>query len=72
MKTVISWLGTISSILGSFLVAFGYSNLGYPSFIIGSFCWLSIGFANKDKPLIVLNGTFLIANIIGVYRTFYV
>ena len=67
---IVSWLGTITSILGSFLMAFGMAKYGYILFCIGSVSWLSVGVVNKDKPLCVLNGTFFIANLIGLYRAF--
>lgn len=70
MIKYISWFGTISSILGAFLMAFGIVRLGYICFSLGSISWLYVGFTGKDKPLIVLNGTFFIANIIGLYRAF--
>ena len=70
MKKYISWLGTMASIAGAFLMAFGMVKPGYLLFCIGSVSWLYVGFANKDKPLMVLNGTFFVANIIGLYRAF--
>ena len=70
MIKIISWLGTISSILGSFIIAFGLMQIGYIAFIIGSVSWLIVGINKKELPLIVLNGTFFIANIIGLYRAF--
>lgn len=70
MNKVISWFGTAASISGAFLMAFGIVQMGYICFSLGSISWLYIGVTNKDKPLIVLNGTFFIANIIGLYRAF--
>jgi hypothetical protein len=70
MKKIISWLGTITSIIGAFMVASQIIFFGYCAFIIGSVSWLIIGIINKDKPLIVLNGTFFVANLIGLYNAF--
>lgn len=70
-QKVISWIGTISSIVGAFLMAFGIVKLGYVCFSLGSISWLIIGVTKKDNPLIILNGTFFVANIIGLYRAFY-
>lgn len=67
----LSWLGTLSSVAGSFLVAFGVMLAGYACFSLGSVTWLIVGFAKKDKPLVTLNGTFFIANLIGLYRLIY-
>ncbi len=67
MKTI-SWIGTCSSILGAFLVAMTFALAGYSAFILGSITWLTIGVLKKDVALSVLNGFFLMANIIGIYN----
>ena len=67
MKTL-SWLGTVASILGSFAVSFHYFPFGYSMFIIGSISWLIIGAKRADKPLLVLNAFFFVANLIGMYN----
>jgi uncharacterized membrane protein len=68
MLAFVSWTGTVTSILGSFAVATRFFLLGYSLFIVGSFCWLAIAAIRRDRPLAVLNGTFLIANLIGLYN----
>ena len=70
MIKLISWVGTLASILGSFIIAFGFMKIGYSAFIIGSASWLIVGINKKDIPLITLNGTFFVANLIGIYRAF--
>ena len=65
MKTI-SWIGTVASIFGSFLVAFNLQRYGYPVFIIGSTSWLYVGIKQKDFALVTLNGVFFFANIIGL------
>jgi len=64
----VSWIGTISSIIGAFLVASQIIFVGYLAFIIGSLSWLIVGFIRKDKSLTVLNGTFFLANVLGIYN----
>lgn len=66
----LSWFGTASSIIGSFIVAFGFFKIGYLAFLFGSAAWLIVGHLKDDKPLMVLNGTFFVANIIGIFRAF--
>lgn len=66
----VGWIGTVSSIIGSFAIAFGYTLPGYSFFLIGSISWLVVGVKRKDNALTVLNGVFLVANIIGFYRAF--
>ena len=70
MINKISWVGTLSSIIGAFIVASQLFFLGYCFFIIGSLSWLLVGYYRKDKSLVVLNGTFFLANILGLYNAF--
>jgi NADH:ubiquinone oxidoreductase subunit 5 (subunit L)/multisubunit Na+/H+ antiporter MnhA subunit len=70
MINKISWVGTLSSIIGAFIVASKLFFLGYCFFIIGSLSWLLVGYYRKDKSLIVLNGTFFLANILGLFNSF--
>ena len=63
-----SWLGTLASIIGAFLVASQIIFIGYLAFIIGSASWLFVGFKRKDNSLIVLNGVFFLANLLGIYN----
>lgn len=63
---MLAWLGTISSISGSFLVALGFLKIGYTLFLIGALSWLVVGVNKRDKPLVVLNSVYLVANIIGL------
>ena len=65
---MIKWFGTITSIIGAFAVASQLFLFGYICFILGSISWLYIGVTGKDRPLITLNGVFLIANILGLYN----
>lgn len=69
MINKISWLGTIASIVGAFVVASKLFFIGYCFFMIGSVSWLIVGIVRKDKSLIVLNGTFFIANILGFFNS---
>lgn len=64
----ISWLGTISSVAGSFAIALKFYTLGYALFLLGSISWLVVGFSRRDVSLITLNSAFFTANIIGVYN----
>lgn len=66
----LSWFGTASSIAGAFLMAFGFAKIGYILFSFGSLSWLIVGYNEKNNSLMVLNGTFFVANIIGLYRAF--
>jgi len=66
----IAWMGTATSVAGSFLVALGVYLIGYIAFLIGASCWLTVAWYRRDKALAILNATFWIANIIGLIRAF--
>ena len=63
-----AWMGTITSVIGSFAVAFGLTTIGYPMFTIGSIAWLLVAWEREDMALASLNMVFLTANIIGMVR----
>jgi len=65
----IEWIGTFSSIIGAFIVAFGFMLAGYSFFLVGSISWLYVGLKQKKKPLMVLNFTFFLANVVGFVRS---
>lgn len=65
-----SWFGTLSSILGAFLVALGVTFFGYSAFLLGAGAWLTVAWQRGDKSLALLNATFFVANLIGLYRSF--
>lgn len=70
MLKITSWFGTIASVIGSFIVAFGFMKIGFCFFIFGSVSWLVVGIVKKDIALYTLNGFFMVANLIGLYRAF--
>ena len=67
----ISWIGTIASVIGSFVVAFGAMLAGYSLFIVGSVSWLIVAAKRRDASLAVLNGFFFMANLIGLSRAIF-
>lgn len=67
MKTL-SWIGTITSVMGAFVVAVGMMLAGYSLFLVGSISWLIVAARRLDVPLGLLNACFLLANMIGFAR----
>lgn len=64
----IAWTGTITSVIGAFILAEGFKFFGYSLFIIGSLAWFYIGIAERKSALWTLNLIFLIADIRGIYN----
>jgi len=71
MINILSWFGTFVSIVGSFAVATKMFQIGYALFTLGSLAWLIVAFCKRDKALGVLNGTFFMANLLGIYNNFF-
>ena len=71
MINILSWFGTFVSILGSFAVASKMFQIGYILFTFGSLSWLIVAWVKRDKALGVLNGTFFMANLLGIYNNFF-
>ena len=63
---LISWLGTINSIAGAFLVANGIFLVGYCIFASGAILWLIVAKMQKNEAMFFLELVFLIANINGI------
>ena len=71
MLKYLSWFGTLVSIFGAFAVASQIVFPGYVLFSLGSISWLTVGFFRRDNALCVLNGTFFLANLLGLYNAFW-
>ena len=71
MIAFVSWFGTLVSILGSFAVANASFQIGYVLFTLGSLSWLTVAFVRRDRSLGVLNGTFFLENLLGIYNNFF-
>jgi hypothetical protein len=65
---MIGWIGTVASVIGSFVVAFQVLVMGYILFLVGCVCWLWVATKSRNTSLGVLNGFFLVANIIGLWK----
>ena len=65
------WVGTITSVIGAFIVAVGALKLGYILFTVGSGAWFIVGFWTKDKAMITLNAFFLAADFVGLWRAIF-
>jgi hypothetical protein len=68
MIQIIKWLGTLTSIIGSFVVAMQIFLPGYILFLVGSVSWLVVAKITKDRALALLNFVFMCANILGLAK----
>jgi hypothetical protein len=68
--SALGWFGTIVSVIGSFAVAFGFMFYGYCFFVTGATAWAIVARAKRDNALLVLQGFFFCANIVGLIRNY--
>jgi len=70
MTKVLSTIGTVTGITGALLVALNMNMfvLGYTLFLTSSITWVSYAFMTKQTNLLILNLTFGIINLIGLYN----
>ncbi len=65
---MIAWFGTLASMAGSLLVAWGILFWGFSCFIVGASFWLYVAWKTDNKPLFWLNMWFMGCNLIGLFR----
>lgn len=64
------WIGTGAGVTGAVLVALNISISGYGFvlFLVSSMLWGAAGLAQRDDSLVILQATFTVINLIGIYR----
>ena len=65
---MIGWIGTVSGIIGSILVALnsGLQDVGYIFFLIGSLSWLFVSIKDRVNAAIMQWGFFTVINFVGL------
>jgi len=68
--TAAKWIGTGAGVSGAIMIALnlGLVIYGFGLFLISSLLWSVIGWVQREMSLVVLQGTFTIINIVGIYR----
>ena len=67
----IEFIGVLSGIAGSFLVANAIFQYGYLLFLISSMLLVITALKQRNYNLVLLQGVFLLANINGVFTFFF-
>jgi hypothetical protein len=64
------WIGTGAGVSGAIMIALnlGLVIYGFGLFLISSLLWSVVGWLQREMSLLVLQGTFTIINMIGIYR----
>ena len=64
------WLGTAAGVIGAVLIALnlGLVVFGFALFLVSSVLWATVGWAQRETSLVVLQGAFTAINVIGIWR----
>lgn len=68
--TVVGWLGSISGLVGSALLAVNtpFSGYGFLAFLFSNACWFTHGIVTRTWPLVAMQLGFTATSLVGVYR----
>ena len=68
MNKPLSWIGSLTGIIGALLIATATSiTIVYVFFLFSSITWIVVGGLAKNYSLLLMNIVFTIINIIGLY-----
>jgi hypothetical protein len=64
------WIGTATGMVAAVLIAvnIGAEAYGFGLFLVSSVLWTWAGWMHRETSLALLEGTFTVINIIGLYR----
>lgn len=70
LKDLLEWIGCITGLLGSFLLAakVAASGFGWALFIISNICWAAYAIMTRARGMLLMQLGFTVANIIGIFR----
>ena len=69
---VAKWIGTATGVAGAVIIAanLGMVAHGFVLFLISSVLWSAVSWIQREASLLVLQATFTVINVIGIYRWF--
>lgn len=64
------WTGTAAGVAGAVIIAanLGAVSVGFVLFLVSSILWSLVGWAQREPSLIVLQATFTVINLLGIWR----
>lgn len=68
--SAVKWFGTLTGVAGALILALNIpiSGWGWVLFAVSAAAWTAAGMAMREYSLAVLQGTFLIVDLIGIWR----
>lgn len=67
---IAKWLGTATGVAGAVIIAanLGIVAYGFVLFLVSSVLWSAVSWVQREASLLVLQATFTVINVIGIYR----
>ncbi len=67
---IANWLGTATGVAGAVIIAanLGIVTHGFVLFLFSSVLWSAVSWIQREASLLVLQATFTVINVIGIYR----
>ena len=67
---ITKWLGTATGIAGAIIIAanVGFVAHGFKMFLVSSILWSAVSWVQREASLFLLQATFTVINVIGIYR----
>jgi hypothetical protein len=64
------WLGRATGIAGALIITLnlGLVVAGFVLFLVSSILWSAVSWVQRETSLLVLQGTFPVINLVGIYR----
>ena len=68
--TALKWLGTATGVAGAVVLALNlpFSGWGWTLFAVSAAAWTIAGLRMREYSLVVLQGAFLVVDLLGIYR----
>lgn len=68
--SALKWFGTITGVVGAVILALNIpvSGWGWVLFAASAAAWTAAGLVMRDMSLVVLQATFLVVDILGIWR----
>ena len=68
--TVLKWFGTVTGVAGAMILALNIpiSGWGWVLFALSALAWTIAGLVQRETSLVVLQGAFLVVDLIGIWR----
>jgi hypothetical protein len=70
LMTAIKWFGTVTGVVGAVILALNIpiSGWGWVLFAVSAAAWTTAGLVMREYSLAILQGAFLLVDLLGIWR----